>query len=193
MAIQNSFYATVRRKSPSAGIDYVQPQRVLLFVNPGFKQPLTNTKRGGCVLKAVDSASRGSAKYELYETVSQLNTAIEPTSTNFTPDYASAVVAAGTTQGTATALGAVYLNKITSGTDGTAGVKLNLATAKQVQVVINATAAALKVYPGTGDLIIDKTGTAQAINAGVLVPAGATWHFAWNPVTALTIQIAVDA
>lgn len=79
----------------------------------------------------------------------------------------AAVSATGTVQGDATALTTTY-NIVTSATEDQ-GVKLSsAATGKQVTIV-NATNAAIKVYPATGEVI-----NSLSANAAKTVPAGAT-------------------
>ena len=79
----------------------------------------------------------------------------------------AAVSATGTVQGDATALTTAY-NIVTSATEDQ-GVKLSSAvTGKQVTIV-NATNAAIKLYPATGEVI-----NSLSANAAKTVPAGAT-------------------
>lgn len=61
------------------------------------------------------------------------------------------VAAAGTNQGTAAAVAAGFT--LVSGADGTKGVVLPAASAGLVVIIKNSAAAALKIYPATGDAI----------------------------------------
>ena len=61
------------------------------------------------------------------------------------------VAAAGTNQGTAAAVAAGF--SLVSGADGTKGVVLPAASAGLVVIIKNSAAAALKIYPATGDAI----------------------------------------
>jgi hypothetical protein len=184
MAAQNEFYITIKRKSPNSGTNLSIPERKLIPA-ASVRRIDINTKRGGAVLKTFTPGE----KYETYETPIQLATAKEPTNTNLTQDYAT-VAALGSVVGDAAAVTA-YHTKVTGG-DGTKGVKLLATASLSVQVIENASAAVLKVYPGTGDLIVNKSGVAGAINAAISIPAGQTWHFVKSPATALYVLTAKD-
>jgi hypothetical protein len=82
------------------------------------------------------------------------------------------IVAAGTTQGTATALNSGYnVHAVTTVSSGT-GVELPATSANRFDIVINAGTNALKVYPVTGSQI-DALGT----NAALTIQPGSTVAF----------------
>jgi hypothetical protein len=88
-----------------------------------------------------------------------------PTSAPAADTVNAAVAAAGTTQGTATALTAV-INAVTT---GSGGVALPVATAGAHQYVRNSLTSALSVYPASGAAI-----NALTANVPVIVPADTT-------------------
>jgi hypothetical protein len=91
--------------------------------------------------------------------------ALPPTSAPAADTVNAAVAAAGTTQGTATALTAV-INAVTT---GSGGVALPVATAGAHQYVRNSLTSALSLYPASGAAI-----NALTANAPITVPADTT-------------------
>lgn len=177
MALQNFFFVTVRRESPSAGSDRAIPGRKLILASNVFGSPITNLKRGGSVLK-LREPGRGTSKYEIFETVAQFNTASEPTNTNSAPDANLTVAAAGANLAAATLLSAYY-NIVTTATASTAdGVRLPAASGRRLTVIVNRTAVALRVYPNAaGEALVDRSGIQQANGASLTIQPGETWHF----------------
>lgn len=177
MALQNFLYLTVRRQSPNAGTDLAIPQRVLLPISVLTNKPHRNTKRGGSVVKLTDSSFRGSKKFEVYETPAQINTAAEPTSTNFGLDANMAVAGNAHTISSTTVI-ANYYNKITTATGGSAdAIRLAAVANKQTCVLWNSTAVPILVFPNAaGEAIVDATGAQQSNGASITLAAGATIH-----------------
>lgn len=122
----------------------------------------------------VKTAGRRSGAYRevyVYENAQQVLVASD-TSNARAYDKDTSVTAAGTDQGTATAL-TKYYNIVDAGTAATAdGVKLPTAVANKVVVIVNATTFALDVFPDTSDTI--DSGSA---NAAITMAAGTTRHF----------------
>lgn len=108
------------------------------------------------------------------EAVTYLEAAFSATATGLSivsPGVANiAITAAGTTQGTATAI-AADINMVTTAT-ANQGVILPAITPLDVITVINSSGAAIKVYPATGDYI----GTG-AVNVAVTLANGARATF----------------
>jgi hypothetical protein len=131
--------------------------------------PIQKRKTGtfGSVLKLF----RNSQKVEVFETVLQIDTQLNPSKAG--ADINAAVAGAGSVQGTATLL-TKYMNIVTSATGGSAeGVRLGAATRGKVVRIVNNTAVTVKVYPATGENI-----NALADNIALDLPAGATYHYA---------------
>lgn len=107
-------------------------------------------------------------EFRCLETPVMVKAAENPASTNYfaTTEIASAVSAAGTVQGDATAL-TKYFNNVSTVGSG-AGVRLPSATKGKVIFVVNTGANALKVYPATGHTI-----NAEAANAAITLAVGA--------------------
>jgi hypothetical protein len=111
-----------------------------------------------------------------------------PTFTGITRvSVTTGISAAGSTQGTATAL-TTQVNVVTSITGGSAdGVKLPTAVAGMVITIINAHASAtLKVYPDTGGVIDSlSTNAAFPLGAGAKLQFVATSSTQWYTLTAV--------
>lgn len=120
-----------------------------------------------------------SKKFRVMETVFQIEVAKNPISTNIeAQDKTLSITAAGTAQGTATAL-TKYFNEVTTATAGaTEGVRLDAATVGKVRVVLNNDAAdTVKVYPATSEKIINSAGTDLGANAAQDLVVGARKHY----------------
>ncbi len=130
------------------------------------------TSIAGTANEITASASTGAVTLSLPSTV-VLPGSLEVTTTSkfdgLTYESSAAVTAAGTTQGTATAITAAF-NTVTA-TAGNTGVELPTPAYAGVEVtIVNIGAVDAKVYPaGTG--IIDGAGASNSIT----VPAGGTW------------------
>lgn len=164
---------TARRISPNKGVDLAVP-KIYNFDTAQLARQMTNTKRGGCVIKLLDSA-RKSVKVEIYENLDRLNVACDPNATNNPQisDLNLAVAAAGTTQGAGTAI-IRYLNRVTSATAASAeAVTLPVAPAVgDVYVIVNAATAIVKVFPGVGGTI-----NGGSANASVNLAIAARAHY----------------
>jgi len=172
---ESIIFVTARRISPNAGKDLTQPKRVPVAV-VDMSSFVTNTRRGGCVIKFFDSAYR-SKKLEVFESINQVKTLISPASTEFLPEFAT-VNATGSDQAGAAAI-AAYLTKTGTATAATQdGLRLPNATVGLVHTVIGHPTVAIDVFPATGDFIKNKAGVTGAVNVAVTIPAGQTWHFA---------------
>lgn len=186
---ESIIFVTGRRVSPSAGKDLVQPKRFPISV-VDIKDLVTNTKRGGAVIKFWDGAFRGN-KIETFESINQIKTLISPASTEFAPEFAT-LNALGANQGAA-ALLASFLTKVGTITAASAeGFRLPVAVAGAVFQILNPTAVTLKLYPATGQFIQNKAGTTLAANASVDVLAGQTISISVKPGSTTTWQVAID-
>lgn len=190
MAANATIFVTVRRKSPSAGLDLTQSQRISVIVANIFKN-LANTKRGGSVLKLNDVSTRGGSKFEVYESTSQIATAIDPSGTNFAAD-ANLTVAGNAHTIASTTIIANYFNLVTTATVTTAdAIRLPAVATPGVYVISNKTGTPILVFPNAaGEAIVDKTGTQLANGLSVSIPVGQTWHFISN---GTVNKVAVDA
>lgn len=186
---ESIIFVTARRISPNAGKDLTQPKRYPVSV-VDIKDQVTNTKRGGAVLKFWDSAYKAK-KVETFESINQIKTLISPASTEFAPEFAT-LNALGANQGAA-ALLASFLTKVGTITGGSAeGFRLPVAVAGAVFQILNPTAVTLKLYPATGQFIQNKAGTTLAANASIDVLAGQTISIAVKPGSTTTWQVAID-
>jgi hypothetical protein len=172
-----NIFVTARRISPNKGVDLTQPKRVPIEVAT-IKSRVTNTRRGGSVIKLEGSVYRGGRKFEVFETLNQLDTLVAPASTEFVPEFGT-VNATGSTQGGAAAILA-YLTKVGTATAATQdGLLLPAATVGKVRAIQNAHASVpIDVFPATGEFIKSKAGVTAAVNVAVTIPVGETWHFA---------------
>jgi hypothetical protein len=179
MALQNFAFVTVRRNSPNSGIDLPQPQRRLVALN-GIYEVQQNLRRGGSVLK-ITSGGGVRRKFEIFETITQFNTAMEPTNTNSAPDANLTVSANGTTIAS-TAVLTVYYNIVTTAATGVNdAVRLPAVAGSALRVVVNRTAVPVLVFPNAaGEAIVNKSGVQLANGASISIPAGETWHFSSN-------------
>jgi len=170
-----NIFVTARRISPTAGRDLTTPKRYPIEVSK-IRQRITNTKRGGSVLKLEGNEYRAK-KIEVFESLNQIETLISPASTEFLPEY-STVNATGSTQGGAAAITS-YLTKTGTATVATQdGLVLPNATVGLVYTVIGHPTIPIDVFPAVGDFIKNKAGVTGAVNVAVTIPAGQTWHFA---------------
>lgn len=189
MATENYAFLTVRRASP-ASADLLRPERKLFAVNQVFSID-QNLRRGGSVIKLIDASYRGNSKFEIYETLTQYQTAIDSNNTVLPVDANLAVAPNGTTIASTTVL-TFYYSVITTATGGTTdAVRLPAVAGRALRVVVNKSTAPIKVFPNAaGEIIRDKTGVNLAAGANVNIPVGEAWHFISNGTVYLT---AVDS
>ncbi len=179
MAQQGFAFVTVRRASPNSGVDLPQPQRRLVATNSPY-EVRQNLKRGGSVLK-ITSGSGTRAKFEIFESITQFNTAMEPTNTNSAPDVNLTLSANGTTIASTAVLVSYYNIVTTAATGVNDAVRLPAVSQGAVRVVVNKTAVPVSVFPNAaGEAIVNKLGVQLANGASISVPAGETWHFSSN-------------
>ncbi len=111
--------------------------------------------------------------FGVYETVEQIQVAINPATTNpYAQDKELSIEATGGTQGAAFAM-TKYLNEVDAGTATSAdGIRLPTAVANKVVVVINNTALTLDVWPNTDDTV-----AGGAADAATTQPAFSRRHY----------------
>lgn len=142
------------------------PGKVVILETEDYLHPI-NKNDGTITLKGKKLAPT----VDLYEGVEQYLVALDPSTSNpYALDMDLSVSAAGTEQADATDI-AKYLSVIDTAT-ANQGVQLKAAAAGALQVVINATAVNVKVYPATGDAI-----DGEDVNTAIDLPAGTRKHF----------------
>lgn len=186
----SNIFVTARRISPTAGKDLTTPKRYPIEVSK-IRSRITNTKRGGSVLK-LEGAEYRAKKIEVFESLNQIETLISPGSTEFVPEFET-LNAAGANQGAAAQL-SKYLTKVGTATGGSAeGFKLPVASGAGPFVIQNAHASVtVKIYPATGEYLTSKAGVLQAQNAALTLAPGQTIHFAVKPGSTTTWLAAAD-
>jgi len=185
-----NIFVTARRISPTAGRDLTTPKRYPIEVSK-IRQRITNTKRGGSVLKLEGNEYR-SKKVEVFESLNQIETLIAPASTEFVPEFET-LNAAGANQGAAAAL-TKYLTKVGTATGGSAeGYRLPAASGAGPFVIQNAHATVtVKIYPATGEFLTSKAGVLGAVNVHQTLAPGQTVHYAVRPGSTTTWLAAAD-
>lgn len=133
----------------------------------------TYTSAGTTLSRSLTSSSTGS----LLSLSGSAQVFVTAAAEDLMPAVAASVAAAGTTQGTATAV-AVGYNRVTT---GTGGVILPLTEAGRQVFIENQTGATFNIYPPVGGTIAD-----GAANAAVTLPDGAAQMFV--PLTPLNYR-----